>query len=242
MKLYIASFNRASNGAINHLYQALLKKKMIATTPEEATHILAVGDRTETFDFVLNQYRKNKPIIHLWSGETTSFSTHDDVYRHAMTLMSDLQLCTNKKAKNTTINLCWVANKEPNAHVVGNVMLDDLSVDESQVPHHKFDLILYNPPSRLSHEEIQKEIKQIHKHIHHKFMWLEPNGDRGSALLARHITNTTFPRSQFLGLLKNCEQFITNSSCQFYEAPFLMDKEKIVSIGHRNAERNSKTF
>jgi len=242
MKLYLASFNRASDGAIESLKRRLIEKKMYTDNASEATHILAVGDRSETFDFVLSWYRKNKPIIHLWAGEVASWSTHDDVYRHAMTLMSEIQFCTNKEAMNVVTDLCWNVSKEPNAHVIGNLMLDDLEIDkEFKLPETEYNLVLYNPPSRMSDAEINEEIESIHKIVDGtEYIWIEPNGDKGSELLQGHFTHSNFQRGEFLALLKNCRRFITNSSCQYYEAPFLINKSQIVSIGKRNSDRNSK--
>jgi len=50
----------------------------------------------------------------------------------------------------------------------------------------------------------------------------------------------SLPRPQFLGLLKNCKRFMTNSSCEYYEAPLFLKPEQIIHIGERNKERGSK--
>ena len=216
---------------------------MIANIPEHATHILAVGDRSETFDCVLEQFRENKPIIHLWAGEISQ-GTHDEAYRHSMTLMSTMQLCTNDAAKKRVEMLCSSVDKEPNAYVIGNLMLDDLSIDETIIQSkEKFILVLYNP-NTLSRSETKKDIDEINsiiaKNKKLKVIWIEPNGDKNSDLIAPFVTQKSLPRSQFLALVKHCSLFITNSSCQYYEAPFLLDKSKIYSVGDRNSERESK--
>lgn len=239
MKIFVASFNRASDGAISKLVDKLKKEDMHTHDIKGANYVLAVGDRTETFDFILEQYRKNKKIIHLWAGEISQ-GTHDELYRHAMTLMSDIQLCTNDTAKNRVIALCKAVDKKPNAHVVGNVMMDNLEVDESLVPDEPYDLILYNPATKLTKRQIKEEIKYIDAIKRKNFVWIEPNGDIGSELLEKYITTKTLPRPQFLGLLKNCTSFITNSSCMYYEAPFFLKPHQIHSIGERNTFRESK--
>ena len=90
---------------------------------------------------------------------------------------------------------------------------------------------------------IEREIEII-KRLINKFkirhVWIEPNGDPYSNLLTPYINQKNLPRKKFLGLIKNCKYFITNSSCQYYEAPFLMNKKNIISIGKRNIERESK--
>jgi UDP-N-acetylglucosamine 2-epimerase len=242
--LFIASFNRASNGAVAMLEQELKKKGMIVNLPEYATHILAVGDRTETYDCVLEQYRKNIPIIHLWAGESDAlWSTHDEVYRHSMTLMSFMQLCTNEESKKRVEALCKSVGKEPNAYVIGNVMLDDMTLDESELPKSKYILVLYNPIP-TSENETRKDLNSIQtflqKNNDYKVIWIEPNGDKNSDMIMPFVTHKSFPRKKFLALIKHCSFFVTNSSCQYYEAPFLIEKLKIFPVGKRNVNRTSK--
>lgn len=248
VKIFIASFNRASNGAIEHLVTKLKDHDMLINNYDNADYIMAVGDRTETFDFVLKRYKENKKIIHLWAGEISCWSTHDDVYRHAMTLMSCLQLCTNPTAKLRVESLCNSVDKKSNAHVIGNIMLDDLSTDESIVPKYPYILILYNPITMSTKNEVENEISEISNKINlykdkysiKNYIWIEPNNDKYSDLIKNFITHNNLPRKQFLGLLKNCKFFFTNSSCQYYEAPFFLNKPQIISIGKRNTERESK--
>jgi len=240
---YLASRNRASDGAISHLKSELKKRGMLGSVGS-SDYIIAVGDRTETFDMVLRQWRYGLPIIHLWAGESCSdWSTEDEVYRTSMTLMSMMQLCTNETAKKRVEAICNATNKKPNAHVIGNVMMDDLSVDESKIPKEPYILVLYNPPTLLGKEEIRKDLKQIMTFIDKQnllHLWIEPNGDRGSPFVSSYVTNKSLPRKQFLGLLKNCKYFVTNSSSQFYEAPFFLKPDQIIPVGSRNKARESK--
>ena len=241
-QFFLASFNRASEGAISCLRTEMENEELLTYAPKNADYIIAVGDRIETYDFVLHWFKENKPIIHLWAGEISQ-GTHDEVYRHSMTLMSMLQLCTNQTAKTRVENLCRAVDKVPDAHVIGNVMLDDLSTDTSLVPQKPYHLVLYNPSTVLSKAEVVKEIEQIKAITTNSIFptfWIAPNGDKYSELINPHITHKTLPRPKFLGLLKHCEKFITNSSSQYYEAPFIMTNGKIVSIGERNKERESK--
>jgi len=239
IKIYVASFNRASDGALSKLIKKLFRENMWTDDYKKADYILACGDRKETFDFVLERYRKNKKIIHLWAGEISQ-GTQDEVYRHAMTLMSCIQLCTNDTAKARVKSLCKSVGKVYNVATIGNVMLDNMEINEHNIPNKPYDLILYNPPTTSSDYEIRKEIEKIDYMKNENYIWIVPNGDYGSYLVNKYSNTKNLPRERFLGLLKHCDKFITNSSCQYYEAPFLIDKEKIISIGERNAERESK--
>jgi GDP/UDP-N,N'-diacetylbacillosamine 2-epimerase (hydrolysing) len=237
MKVFIASFSRSSNGAISYLRERLEKNELTTNSLEEANYILAVGDRKETFDFVLEQWRNNKKIIHLWAGEISQ-GTNDEVYRHAITLMSDIQLCTNNEAKKRVKQLCKAVDKIPNPVVVGNVMLDNMEVDESGLPEGEFNLILYNP----CEGHIEEDLKEIYHFLETQqvgYVWLKANDDKGSEFVNRYANSTSQSRPKFLALLKNCKHFITNSSSMYYEAPFFLKPEQIIPIGLRNSKRES---
>jgi len=241
MKIFVATFSRSSDGALSKLISKMKDADIYTDDYDECDIVLVPGDREETFDFALKSYRHNKRIIHLWAGEANTWETHDDVYRHAITLMSDIQLCANDIAKRRVKALCKSVGKIYDVATVGNIFLDNMDdIDESLVPKVPYDLILYNPPSRLSSEEIKAECEEICDIRFKNSLWLEPNGDKGSDIVRDYINLHTIPRPKFLGLLKNCGRFITNSSCQYYEAPFLLEPEQIIPIGKRNRNRDSK--
>lgn len=257
MKVFLASFSRASNGAISLLAERLAKENMLTYDLEEAKYVVAVGDRWETYSFVFDCWKANKHIVHLWAGECTP-GCDDEIHRHAMTLMSDMQLCTNEHAKKRVERLCKVGGKIPNATVVGNVMMENLPLDDSilkegELTNKGYDLILYNP----HREHILEDLAQIKKTLldietlnfkgdsaegfKTPFIWIRPNTDRGyEYVMAQAKMSPSQPRPKFLSLIKHCRYFITNSSCAYYEAPFLIKKRQIIQIGLRNAERESK--
>jgi len=243
MKFFLASFNRASDGALKPLRSKLKEKNMWATNTEEADCIIAVGDRTETFDVVYKQFKQNKPIIHLWAGEKSCWATHDDVWRHSMTLMSDMQLCINEEARERAMKLCWSVGKESNAQVIGNIFLEGIVLHDSFVPPFpsgEYDVVLYNPVTRGTEKDVNKELMQIIKIVERPYIWIEPNGDKYSGALSKYVNSKNMPREYFLNILHHCRKFITNSSCQYFEAPLVMEKKNIISIGKRNKERESK--
>ena len=255
MKIFLASFSRASNGAISLLKERLVKEKMYTEDLENAHYVMAVGDRWETYDFIFHCWQSNKKIIHLWAGECTP-GCDDEIHRHAMTLMSDIQLCTNELAKKRVEKLCEIGGKKPNVTVVGNVMMENLPLDDSiletaKLDKGKYDLILYNP----FRGHILEDIAQIQQVLLEEqvnitgskkfgfgipFIWIRPNTDRGFEFVMQFANSSSQPRPKFLSLIKHCHKFITNSSCAYYEAPFLIKKKQIVQIGLRNADRESK--
>lgn len=256
MKIFLASFSRASNGAISLLKKKLAEEDMLTDDLENAHYVMAVGDRWETYDFVFHCWQSNKRIIHLWAGECTP-GCDDEVHRHAMTLMSDMQLCTNEHAKKRVEKLCKIGGKEPNVTVVGNVMMENLPLDDSilktaGLKKGEYDLILYNPFRGHIMEDIDQikrillegEVEDIkgdsESGFKTPFIWIRPNTDRGYEYIIQFANSSSQTRPKFLSLIKHCRKFITNSSCAYYEAPFLIKKKQIVQIGLRNAERESK--
>ena len=150
--------------------------------------------------------------------------------------------------------------EENNIHIVGCSHLDDLEIDESLVPKEDcgsckdlidcnntdkgcvvpYDLLLFNEIT------IGKEIRSFLQDKH--LIIIGPNPDSSIPLqrliIDKRIKDYTYyntlPRAQFLGLLKRCQRFITNSSSAYYEAPYLMkDPNKIVMIGKRNKNRST---
>ena len=257
MRIFLISFSRASNGAISLLKEKLEKEGMLTDDLENANYVMAVGDRWETYDFTFHCWQSNKKIIHLWAGECTP-GCDDEIHRHSITLMSDMQLCTNEHAKKRVEKLCKIGGKKPNAIVVGNVMMENLPLDDSilkdaGLEKGNYDLILYNPFRGHILEDIA-QIKQVllkgevddlnvdrASGFRTPFIWIRPNTDRGFEYIMQAAQmSSSQPRPKFLSLIKHCRKFITNSSCAYYEAPFLIKKRQIIQIGLRNADRESK--
>ena len=87
VKIFVASFHRASDGALSYLIKRLEEEDMLTYSCDDADYILAVGDREETYDFVLEKYKEDMRIIHLWAGEISDWECDNDFYRHSITLM-----------------------------------------------------------------------------------------------------------------------------------------------------------
>lgn len=236
-KVFVVSMNRASDGALTKLISLLRENNMLALYESTANIFLVCGDRIETYDKALELYGKNKFIVHLWSGEISQ-GTHDEVYRHSITLMSKMQLCTDNKTKLTTENLLKSVDMKPCAFVVGNVYLDNMSFDNVMLPKKPYDLILYNPPTIYDAKIINKDLDFINSIKSKNHFWIEANGDKGSDLINKYITCPNLNREMFLSLLKNCERFISNSSSIYYEAQFLIEEHQIIKVGERNKNRS----
>ncbi len=209
--------------------------------------IFITGDRIEAMSAACCAFQNNILIAHYGSGITNyPLSTLDDVNRHCITLMTDIALCEDEKsAKN--VNDLWVTIKKYNGnniHITGITHLDDIVINESLVPPRDYDLIVYNPPTR-NQEIMEQEIDEIHNYISpdREFIWIEPNPDLQwdyyPENFYKFVMLSTKPRPQYLGLLKNCTRFISNSSDIYYIAPKWLKPEQIILIGERNKNRST---
>ena len=210
---------------------------------------LIVGDRTEMLAAATACFHANIPIVHVYAGITNSFATHDDIARHMISLMSDVQFCESSHAAFTVANLLTSVRKQPDCHVTGITHLDDLKVDDSLVPAQEYDLVLYNPVTLGADVEgrLQADISSIIHALDEKgrrAVLIGPNPDPMIAtaydrLIVRADTyRSNVSRPQFLGLLANCTRFVTNSSAAYYEAPHFLKPNQILMVGPRNLTRS----
>lgn len=195
--------------------------------------VLITGDRVEMCAPAAAAFHNKVRIAHLYAGITNDpITTFDDINRHCITLWSDIQFVENGDAYYFVIDLL-TGIKQPNSYEVGITHLDDLEVDESKVPGEPYELILIN------HEPLQKKINWMWDRrgdIQEIHIGSNPDAQLGEIFGARSYY-PNLPRPQFLGLLKNCRRFITNSSAAYYEAPYFLKPEQIIMVGNRNRNR-----
>ena len=206
---------------------------------------LAIGDRIEMCAATCAAFHTSVPIAHYGAGITNyPIATLDDINRHCITLWSEILLCEDYEAEMTAFKILDSIGKanniRKNFHIIGHTHIDDIEVDESLVPSDPYDLVLYNPTTMYK-EDVSSIARDLNNVI-----WIGSNPDPN--YLENKLLDYTYdyeyyenlPRPQFLGLLKNCKRFISNSSCTYYEAPLFLKPEQIIIIGDRNCKRSSK--
>lgn len=210
---------------------------------------IITGDRIEMAGACNALFLNNIPIAHLGAGIVGDFATFDGTLRHNITLMADIALCEDEFSCEIVYKLWKLFNKvdfnfhysynKNNIFEVGNPYLEFGEIDESLVPNEPYDLVLLNKTTRIMDSWI---IKFPNK----KTIRIGSNPDGqgyGSPdvkLRKDFIDYQNLPRSQFLGLLKNCTIYYTNSSSAYYEAiPLGLRPEQIVIMGKRNSERST---
>jgi UDP-N-acetylglucosamine 2-epimerase len=206
--------------------------------------VFCTGDRVEMTAAACAAFHNGVKIAHYYGGVINNPPTAlDDWDRHVITLWSDIQFCESETAVGHVWDLRYAAGLRcNNIYEVGISHLDDLEIDESKVPHTCFpecrdlpyDLILIN----YTGEEFNVP------RFGNMTIQIGSNPDGEIHLPVFDINDTFYqnlPRAQFLGLLKNCEHFITNSSCAYYEAPYFLKPDQIVMVGKRNKNRLDPT-
>lgn len=200
--------------------------------------LFATGDRIEMTAAACAAFHTSIPIIHYGAGiVNTPIATWDDINRHCISLWSEVQLCEDNFSLGKSNQLINAIGGKPNGRVVGHTHCDDLEVDESLVPEYEYDLVLYNPTTMYEEDIEFILLEGLNKNT--DTIWIGSNPDP-SHNIHIPINYENLPRPQFLGLLKNCKRYISNSSNTYYEAPYFLKPEQIINIGDRNCARSTK--
>jgi hypothetical protein len=227
----------------------------------------ANADRVEMCGATAAAFHNKVKIAHYQAGVVNDpITTFDDVDRHVITLWSDIQFVETEvdghvvaDLKGVYISDSWDHKrqlKSAGIHVVGITHLDDLEVDESKVPvsgigdfhesdictwsYEPYDLFLYNRPTIIAGDEIfYLGVEMGNTKLEKRMIVLIGGNPDDETIIPDGVDvyYPTLPRPQFLGLLKNCQRFITNSSCAITEAPYFLKPEQIVMVGDRNRNR-----
>jgi UDP-N-acetylglucosamine 2-epimerase len=217
--------------------------------------VLCVGDRIEITAAAAAAFHHNIPIAHVYAGTVGDHNMLDAVNRHVITLWSDIQFCESEFAAEHVAALKSAAGLDYNTHVVGCTHTDDLEIVEGRVYEEPYDLILFNPLTKTDPTTIKSELIELIKTLDYSktILWIGPNDDENRDYVIKYFSElhgdgeytihyaSNLPRPSFLGLLKNCDRFIGNSSSMFYEAPYFLKPEQIIHIGTRNASRETIT-
>jgi len=229
----------------------ITEEKIVSFKPDL---IFITGDRIEQMASSCASFMNNIFICHYFAGVLTDPLTNlDDIFRHNISLMSEIQLVESTKCWENVLELFYAVNKRSNCYIVGATHLEDLEIDISLVPKHSYDLVLYNPTTLYKEDIVNIGRKRFYKNTiwigpnpdpsffdikkasETRSFWCTPKGFKPNPILFKYYEN--LPRPQFLGLLKWCSRFITNSSSAIYEAPYFLKKDQIVMIGDRNKKR-----
>ena len=202
--------------------------------------ILIPADRKEMVSLAMRCYYAEIPIFHMWAG-IGGTDTYDDLNRRVISSFSYLMMCEDEQAKERLI----ASGEEPwRVHVTGTTHFDDLEVDESLCPKETYTLFLINPNQidpQDTNQTLSKAVKLATDSAlfggDQKLVWIGSGDPLVNTLPLEGVTfYNDLPRMQFLGLLKNCAAFVSNSSAGVYEAGFF--GRQVINPGKRNSKRN----
>jgi len=214
-----------------------------------------LGDRDEAFASAIAAYHMNIPNAHIHGGERTKAGI-DEYNRHAITKVSNIHFAVTKNSKRRIIKM----GEDPKyVFHTGSPSIDEIisnRITEKKILQKKYNLefngeeiILLQHPVTTSPECSKKEINDTLMAIS-KFkkpiIALAPNSDAGHSEIFQNLKKFSrnmkyiqmyknIPRSDFLGLLKNCGVLVGNSSSGIIEGSYF--DIPVVNIGIRQQDR-----
>ena len=192
------------------------------------------------------------PVAHIQAGEVSG--NIDGLARHALGKFAHLHFASNQDAAERLIKL----GEEPvRVKLVGAPQLDELAqgkytgIEELKEKFgFSFDepfMLVVQHPTTEEFDQARAQIeatREAVKGFDIGKIWIMPNNDAGSELIAREILARRGKNSQvfrnlkredYLGMLKECACIVGNSSSGLLEAPTF--EVPAVNIGRRQANR-----
>ncbi len=222
---------------------------------------LVLGDRDEMLASSLAAYHMNIPNAHIHGGDKSGGL--DEYTRHAITKISNIHFPATLKSK---VRIKKMGENPKNIFQVGSPAIDEII--NNKIPNKKEleqkynltfngeEIILIYHPVTTEINESKKQILEIMKVIvklNLPTIAIAPNSDPGnkqifSTLLKyskRYPQISLFenlPRSDYLGMLKNCSMLIGNSSSGMIESNYYHIPVVNIGIRQQNRERGSNVI
>ena len=222
---------------------------------EKPNIIMVHGDRVESLAAATIGNLNKILVAHIEGGEVSG--TIDEIYRHAITKLSNYHFVSNSIFKKRLVQL---GEKKNNIFVVGSPETDyfnpnsipniDIVKERYDIKFQKYAICIYHPVTTISKIKIIKEISSLLKSMKSSklnYIIIYPNNDDHSNIIINEIeknkNNLNFKIysslrfEYFISLLKNSSFIIGNSSCGVREAPFF--GIPTINIGDRQKNRNN---
>ena len=215
---------------------------------------LILGDRDEMLASSIAAYHMNIPNAHIHGGDKSGGI--DEYTRHAITKMSNIHFAASKESKKRIIKL---GENPKYVFLTGSPSIDEISsnkITSKEELEKKYHLKLNGDEILLLYHSITTEPELSGKHVkiildaivhlRKSTIAILPNNDAGSKKIYNYLRlfsrkydfiklYASLPRSDFLGMLKNCGVLVGNSSSGIIEASYF--KTPVVNIGKRQEGR-----
>ena len=237
-----------------------LSKYLIIKKPEA---LILLGDRYETFIAGVAGVVSKTKIVHIHGGELT-FGSRDDLYRHAITKMSNFHFVSTELYKK---RLKQIGEDQKNIFKVGALCNDNIK--KLKILNQKFleknlktnfykkNILVSIHPNTKSKKKNIMELNEIFKSFskfnNYKFFFSSPNSDENSEDIIFRIKSfckknkntyykASFGHELFLNLIKKCDLVIGNSSSAIIEAPLLGTPSINIGDRQKGRERSEYTY
>lgn len=223
---------------------------------EQYRLIICLGDRYEMYAAVSASVPFNIPVAHISGGETTEGAI-DNVFRHALTLMSTLHFTSTDVYKEKVVSLL---DTPDHVHNVGALSIDNLSklqlysIDDFK---EKFNLDLNLPsvlitihPETVSFEKneiyIDEVIDALEQLPELQLIITMPNLDTKGSMIRQKLLDfinrqdnafgvESFGTLGYLSCMKYCRMMLGNTSSGFVEASYF--PKAVINLGDRQKGR-----
>ena len=216
---------------------------------------LILGDRDEAFASALAASHMNIPNAHIHGGDRTMAGI-DEYIRHAITKIYNIHFAATAKSKERIIRL---GENPKYVFFTGSPSIDEIKNKKISTKNQlkiKYNMNITGKEIILLFHPVTTQIKssdiQIHKILNaivklkKPTICISPNSDPGNLEIINALKKyekkfsfiklySNFPRSDYLGLLKNCGILVGNSSSGIIEASFF--KIPVVNVGIRQKDR-----
>ncbi len=218
---------------------------------------IILGDRDEMLASAISAYHMNIPNAHIHGGDRSGGI--DEYTRHAITKISNIHFAATKKSKERILRMgenpkyVFFTGSPSIDEVVQNKITDKKTLEKKYNIKFNGDeiLLLQHPVTtqiELSEKQILRTLNALTK-IKKTTIAIAPNSDQGNKIIFHHLNSfaqkydfirmyNSLPRSDYLGMLKNCAVLVGNSSSGIIESTYF--QTPVVNIGIRQEGREQE--
>jgi UDP-N-acetylglucosamine 2-epimerase (non-hydrolysing)/GDP/UDP-N,N'-diacetylbacillosamine 2-epimerase (hydrolysing) len=216
---------------------------------------LILGDRDEMLASAIAAYHMNIPNAHIHGGDKSKGGI-DEYTRHAITKMSNIHFAATNKSYLRIIKMgedpkyVYHTGSPSIDEILSNKITPKISLEKKyniKLTGNEI-ILLYHPvttQSNLARKNIENILKVLAR-LKIPIISIAPNNDAGNKEIREKLLQYSkkydlisyyqnFPRSDFLGLIKNAGMLVGNSSAGIIEASYF--KIPVVNVGIRQNGR-----
>ncbi len=252
------SFNMIQKGTSKYLVaeklgNAVVKFSKIFNKIQPDINVI-LGDRDEMLASAISGYHMNIPNAHIHGGDRSGGI--DEYTRHAITKISNIHFASSLKSKERILRM---GENPKYVFFTGSPAVDEIKshlITNRKILESKYgfkfsgnEILLLQHPVTTQTENTKKQIINVLKAIqkvNKLTIAVAPNSDSGNNIIFKQLEKfsklhpsfmlfKSFPRSDYLGMLKNCKVLVGNSSSGIIEASYF--KIPVVNIGIRQKNR-----